>query len=140
MDAADAANKVASVYGNAMTAGGMGGLGGLGGGGGSGGGGGTPDLSGGMNLNTGQFPGESLPSGLTQFNQAAYPVGGQYGPVGVGGYSQYNPASALGGSIYGSALSGQPYAAPAYGSYSPYGLSAYGYAPQNPYAQYGAHF
>jgi len=136
MDAADAANKVSSAYGNVMTSG----LGNIGGGG-SPKTGAQPDLSGGSSLNTGQFPGESLQGlGATQVNTGGYPVGGQYGPVGLGGYSQYNPASALGGyqpppSIYSGQLP-----PPNYGTYSPYGLSAYGYSPSNPYAQYGAYF
>jgi hypothetical protein len=135
----DTINHAASTYANVLGAGSMGGLGGQ-----------RPqqqpDLSGGDNRNTGYFPGESLANmGVSQINTSGYPVGGQYGPIGVGGYSQYNPASALGGyqplvanpgayqmpSVYGGQIPG-----PNYGSYSPYGF----YGSQNPYGQYGAFF
>jgi hypothetical protein len=122
-DAADAANKVSSAYSNMMT----GGLGGMGGGGQ------TPNLGGGSNLNTGQFPGEYIPPTSSAVMPSSYP-----------------------GTVYGGSFGTQAYESPAYG-YNPYGLSPYGYsasnpyglqstglfnqyAAQNPYAQYGAYF
>jgi len=122
MDAADAANKVSSAYGNIMTSG----LGNLGGG-----------MSGAeapssyprsTGLGTTELPGQGtgenypLPSGNLIPSASLYQP-----PV----YQQ--PVSSIYPQISPQYPSG-------YGTYSPYGLSAYGYAPQNPYAQYGAYF
>jgi len=145
-DALDLVNKAASTYSNVLGAGSMGGLGGQ-----------RPqqqpDLSDGDNRNTGYFPGESLANmGVSQINTSGYPVGGQYGPLGVGGYSQYNPASALGGyqqplPYTSYPIVSQPDYGPTYGGLG--GYSAYNpasplysqlYRPQNPYGQYGAFF
>lgn len=97
-DGLDLVNKAASTYGNVMGAGMMGG----------GQPQNQPDLSGGSNLSTGQFPGEYVP-------QVGSPV------VGL---PQYNPSSSLYSQFY------QP----------PNYAAQYGYAPQNPYAQFGGYF
>jgi hypothetical protein len=123
-DAMDVANKAASTYGNLMGSG----LGGMGGGmGGAEAPSSYPPSTGlGVSQWPGQGTGEGYPLGVTQISPQ---IGGQYGPLGIGGYSQYNPSSALGGSTY--QLPPPTYMPPAY-----YG----GYGSQNPYSQYGGFF
>lgn len=121
-DAADAANKVSSAYGNVMTSG-LGGMGGMGGG---------AEAPTSYPQSTGL--GSVQPQGMGTGEGYPLPSGSGLIPSSSLYQPQVQP------SIYGSALGGQPYAPPAYNTYSPYGLSAYGYAPQNPYAQYGAYF
>jgi len=130
-DAADAANKVASAYGNVMTSG----LGGIGGGmGGAEAPTSYPQSTGlGAVQPQGMGTGEGYPLSSNSLIPSAslyQPQSSLYGPLGIGGYSQYNPNSALGGySAY--QLPPPTYMPPAY-----YG----GYGSQNPYSQYGGFF
>ena len=132
-DAADAANKVSSAYGNVMTSG----LGGMGGGMGGG------DSGGIERPNAGGFPNTGTPEGPGQGTGENYPMNPQSTSAFVPNpYQSQSYASPYGGY-------GVSYAQPA-PQYSPYGLSAMSVAPvyggygvsynQNPYAQYGGYF
>jgi hypothetical protein len=113
-------------------------------------GGQQPDLSGGSNLNTGQFPGEYggnpqatsgfIPSPYQPQNTGAFAPGPAYGGYGIG-YGQppisYAPPSNAFSPLPQYGGYGVGYAQP-----SPSGLSSiYGMGyNQNPYAQYGGYF
>lgn len=122
-DAMDTASKAASTYGNIMTSG-LGGQMGIGGG--SAGqpeaptsrppstGLGTVEMPGQGTGENYPLPSSSIPAGYYPQPQGYYPqaqANSLYGPLGIGGYSQYNPGSQVGA-----------------------------YLNQNPYAQYGAYF
>jgi len=121
-DAADAANKVASAYGNVMTSG----LGGMGGG--MGGAEAPTSYPQSTGLGAVQPQGMGTGEGYPLSSNSLIPSASLYQPS---VYQQ--PVSSIYPQISPQYPSG-------YGAYSPYGLSAYGYSPQNPYAQYGAYF